>query len=182
MFLGKLLILCHHYGPGPDDAEVPSSSDIYGFNLFYHLLLSSTHRPETLLADTVFSFTFTWLWFTNILILWVCQPLSSEYTTAQYPTRSWLRKRSWLAWKVFSEISQRKMPVYSAGERTPHIEWDTGILCYLFFKTKGNNHHAIFSANHGHQSYWSLILWMQPSDYDSEGLKRQPIWLQVPTV
>lgn len=157
MFLGKLLILHHHYGPGPYDAEVPSSSAIYGFSLFHCSLFSSTHRPETLLADTVFSFTFTWLWFTNILILWVCQLLSSEYTTAQYPTRSWLRKRSKdcsrLAQKAFSQISQRKMPVYSAGERTPHIEWDTGILCYLFFKTKGNYHHAIFSANHGHRSY-----------------------------
>lgn len=41
----------------------------------------------------------------------------------------------WLG-NPFSEISQRKMPAYSAGERRPHIEWGTGILCYSFFKTK----------------------------------------------
>ena len=59
--------------------------------------------------------------------------------------------RGWLG-NRFSEISQRKMPVSSAGERRPHIEWGTGILCYLFFKTKGNYHYSVFSANHGQWS------------------------------
>lgn len=63
----------------------------------------------------------------------------------------------WLG-NPFSERSQRKMSIYSAGEKRPHIGWDTGILCYSFFKTKGNDQHAIFDASHGHWSYYSLIL------------------------
>lgn len=60
--------------------------------------------------------------------------------------------QGWLG-NPFSELSQRKMPTYSAGERRPHIEWDTGILCYSFFKTRSNHQHAVFGANHGHRSY-----------------------------
>ena len=55
----------------------------------------------------------------------------------------------WLG-NLFSAISQRKMPTDSAGERRPHIEWDTGLLCSSFFRTKDNYQHAIFGANYGH--------------------------------
>lgn len=40
------------------DPEVPASSDTHGSSIFYCLLLYSTHSPEALLADIVFSFTF----------------------------------------------------------------------------------------------------------------------------
>lgn len=54
----------------------------------------------------------------------------------------------WLG-NPFSETSQRKMPTYSAGERRPPMEWDTGLLCSSFFRTKDNCQHAILGASHG---------------------------------
>lgn len=99
--LEKLLILCHPCGLGPGDAEVLPALTLLAESI--SLLASLLHTDQTLLADIVCCLTLMWLWVTNILILWVCQLLFSEYTRAQYPTRSWLRKRSrdcsWLAWK-----------------------------------------------------------------------------------
>lgn len=132
----------------------PLSTDTPGPRLFHCSLISSTHRPEIFLADLVFSFTFVPLYFTNTLILWVCQLLPSEHTRAQTPPEAGSESAPEAAHGAlgspFSEISQRKMPTYSAGERKPHTQWDTGILCYSFFKTKGNYPHATFGANHGH--------------------------------
>ena len=51
----------------------------------------------------------------------------------------------------FSETSQRKMPTYFAGEKRPPMEWDTGLLCSSFFRTKDNCQHAILGASHGHR-------------------------------
>lgn len=89
------------------------------------LLPSLLHTDQTLLADIVCWLTLMWLWVTNILILWVCQLLFSEYTRAQYPTRSWLRKRSrdcsWLAWKpILWNKPKKDANVLCRGEKASY--------------------------------------------------------------
>ena len=53
------------------------------------------------------------------------------------PTDAWLGNPS-------SAMSQRKMPVHSAGEQRPLRGWDTGILCYSFCMSKGDYQYARF--------------------------------------
>lgn len=85
-----------------------------------------------------------------------------------------LRRLLILAWKRFLQNKPKKdARLLCRGEKASY-GGGSGILGYLRFKTKGNYHYAhyeVFNANRGHWSYWSLILWIQPSDYSAEELE-----------
>lgn len=64
-----------------------------------------------------------------------------------------LRRLLMLAWKPFLQNKPKKdASLLCRGEKASS-RGGTGILGYLFFKTKGNYHYAVFNANCGHWSY-----------------------------